>query len=217
MGDPHGSSRAPWDVRRPQPAIQALVEAGGFSGRVLDVGCGYGENALCIAASGLHVTGYDLDQEALDRAAEQAAERGLADRTRFLRFNARNLIDLGGDTTYDTVLDSLVFHGYQDPARRDLHVAGLATVLAPGGRLHLLCYSDQHVGPPDPPHTISLAAIREAFADGWTVDEVRETTTVSNLAPDGITSWLVTCSRATESPNPPSPLITKRNPDYAHG
>ncbi|MEZ0115521.1 SAM-dependent methyltransferase [Catenulispora sp. EB89] len=199
MGDPHGSPRAPWDVRRPQPAIQALVEAGGFSGRVLDVGCGYGENALFIAASGLHVTGYDLDREALDWAAEQAAERGLADRIRFLPFDARKLIGLGGGTTYDTVLDSLVFHSYGNAASRARHVAGLGTVLAPGGRLHLLCYSDRHVGPPDPPHTISLAAIREAFADGWAVDEVRETTSISNLAPDGVASWLVTCSRAAGS------------------
>ncbi|MEY9860631.1 SAM-dependent methyltransferase [Catenulispora sp. GAS73] len=166
---------------------------------MLDVGCGYGENALCIAASGLHVTGYDLDRAALDWAEGQAAKRGLGNRTRFLHFDARKLIDLGGGTTYDTVLDSLVFHAYQSPARRARHVAGLGTVLAPGGRLHLLCYSDQHVGPPDPPHTVSLAAIREAFTDGWTVDEVRETTSISNLAPDGVASWLVTCSRSTSS------------------
>lgn len=197
--DPHGSPRAPWDVRRPQPAVQALVEAGGFSGRVLDVGCGYGENALCIAASGLHVTGYDLDREALDWAEEQASRRGLWDRTKFLRFDARRLINLGGTTPYETVLDSLVFHSYKSPARRARHVAGLGTVLAPGGRLHVLCYSDQHVGPPDPPHTVSLAAIQEAFADGWTVDEVRETTSISNLAPDGVASWLVTCSRSSGS------------------
>jgi SAM-dependent methyltransferase len=176
--------------------VQALVEAGGFTGLVLDVGSGYGENALCIAASGLNVVGYELDREAVDWAKEQSRKRGLEKRARFLRFDIRKLINLGGSTVYDTVLDSLVFHSYQSPARRARHVAGLGTVLAPGGRLHLLCYSDRHVGPPDPPHTVSLADITEAFADGWSVDEVRETTSISNLAPDGVASWLVTCSRS---------------------
>ena len=188
-------SRAPWDVGRPQPSIQALVEAGGFTGQVLDVGSGYGENALCIAAAGLHVTGFEKDQEALDWSIEEAMRRGLQKQTRFVRFDLRELLSLRGSTVYDTVLDSLVFHAYRDPERRSQHVAGLRALTGPGGRLHLLCYSDQHVGPPDPPHTVSLAEITEAFADGWTVEEARETTTISNLAPNGVTSWLVTLIR----------------------
>jgi SAM-dependent methyltransferase len=185
----------PWDVRRPQPAVQALVEAGGFSGRVLDVGCGFGENALLIAASGPSVTGIDVDAAGLRRAAELARERSLASRTRFLSFDARRLADLGEQ--FDTVLDSLVFHSFEGRARRE-YVAGLRAVLRPGGRLHVLCYSDQHTGPPNPPHRISRAAIDEAFADGWSVDEVCETTALSNLAPDGITAWIFTCTRDRE-------------------
>jgi cyclopropane fatty-acyl-phospholipid synthase-like methyltransferase len=187
----------PWDVGRPQPAIRALVTSGGFTGRVLDVGCGYGENALLIAASGLSVTGLDLDAEGLRRAVEQARERRLDGRASFLRFDVRKLAGLG--ETFDSVLDSLVFHSFEGQARQD-YVAGLFSVLPPGGRLHVLCYSDQHAGPPNPPHRVSLADIHDAFTDGWTVDEVRETTCISNLAPDGIASWLVTCTRIEKEP-----------------
>jgi hypothetical protein len=36
----------PWEVGHPQPALVELAEAGAFTGRVLDVGCGTGEHAL---------------------------------------------------------------------------------------------------------------------------------------------------------------------------
>lgn len=166
-----------------------------ITGRVLDVGCGYGENALLIAASGLPVTGIDHDADGLRRAAERSRERALDNRARFIRFDVRQLSEFG--EVFDTVLDSLVFHSFEGRARRD-HVAGLRSVTSPGGRLYVLCYSDRHVGPPNPPHKVSRAAIDEAFADGWTVDEVRATTSISNLAPDGIASWLVSCTRDRE-------------------
>lgn len=186
---------SPWDVGEPQPAVRALVEAGGFAGRVLDVGCGYGENALLIAASGPHVTGLDRDDAGLGRAARLSRERGLDARTKFIRFDVQDLAGLG--EVFDTVLDSLVFHAFEGQARKE-YVAGLRSVLRPGGRLYVLCYSDQHVGPPNPPHLVSRADLHDAFADGWTVAEIRETTSISVLAPDGITSWLASCTRNQE-------------------
>jgi tellurite resistance protein TehB len=46
---------APWDVGHPQPAIARLASKGGFSGTVLDAGCGTGENALYLSSLGLSV------------------------------------------------------------------------------------------------------------------------------------------------------------------
>ncbi|HLA47035.1 MAG TPA: class I SAM-dependent methyltransferase, partial [Thermoplasmata archaeon] len=40
----------PWDIGRPQPEFVRLEEAGAIKGRVLDVGCGTGENALFLAS-----------------------------------------------------------------------------------------------------------------------------------------------------------------------
>ncbi|WP_104081751.1 bifunctional 2-polyprenyl-6-hydroxyphenol methylase/3-demethylubiquinol 3-O-methyltransferase UbiG [Cryobacterium sp. Y11] len=47
------------------------------AGRVLDVGCGEGADAFWLAEQGWHVTALDVSRVALDRAAAQAAARGI--------------------------------------------------------------------------------------------------------------------------------------------
>jgi 2-polyprenyl-3-methyl-5-hydroxy-6-metoxy-1,4-benzoquinol methylase len=49
----------PWDIGRPQKEFIRLAEDGEISGRVLDVGCGTGENALYLAHLGFEVWGID--------------------------------------------------------------------------------------------------------------------------------------------------------------
>src|SRR5277367_3589969 len=68
---------APWDIGRPQPAIARLASEGGFSGAVLDAGCGTGENALLVASLGLSVFGFDVAETALAMARKKAADRGI--------------------------------------------------------------------------------------------------------------------------------------------
>ena len=65
---------------------RGLADEGGFRPgmRVLDIGCGVGGPALNIAEhSGAHVTGVNIVPHQVDIARRRAAERGLADRTRF--------------------------------------------------------------------------------------------------------------------------------------
>lgn len=41
--------KTPWDIDYPQPAFQALIKRGDIKpGRVPDVGCGRGENAIML-------------------------------------------------------------------------------------------------------------------------------------------------------------------------
>src|SRR6266852_8937706 len=66
----------PWDVGRPQPAFVELVRAGELNrGKVLDVGCGTGENALYLAENGFSVIGVDLTSSAITAARAKAVER----------------------------------------------------------------------------------------------------------------------------------------------
>jgi hypothetical protein len=53
---------------------------------LLDVGCGWGELSLRVAAAApsAHVVGVDLDPVALDEARRRAGDRGLGDRTSYL-------------------------------------------------------------------------------------------------------------------------------------
>ena len=72
----HGGP-APWDTGRPQPAIMRLAAEGRFAGRLLDAGCGTGENALHVASLGFAVLGVDVAETALAIARAKAAERGI--------------------------------------------------------------------------------------------------------------------------------------------
>src|SRR5438874_6776359 len=103
----------PWDIGRPQPAFLELADAGALQGRVLDVGCGTGEHALMSAARGLEATGVDAAPAAITIAEAKARDRGLT--ARFLVWNA---LDLGSmDQPFDTVLDSGLFHVFDDHDR----------------------------------------------------------------------------------------------------
>jgi SAM-dependent methyltransferase len=64
------------------PAFESRLERGG---RLLDVGCGSGSLAcrLCERFPEITVVGVDLDADAVERARERAADRGLSDRTTF--------------------------------------------------------------------------------------------------------------------------------------
>jgi cyclopropane fatty-acyl-phospholipid synthase-like methyltransferase len=95
---------------------------------VLDVGCGTGEHALMAAARGL---------EAWDRhfpngdaiAGEKAIARGFS--ADFRVWNALNLKDLGDQ--FDTVIDSALFHVFDDD-ERGRYVSNLRAALSQGGR-----------------------------------------------------------------------------------
>ncbi|MEU9023993.1 class I SAM-dependent methyltransferase [Actinomadura sp. NPDC048394] len=180
----------PWDIGAPQPAFAALAQTGAMRGRVLDIGCGTGEHTLLAAAHGLDATGIDLADGALRMAESKAQERGLT--ARFLRLDALRVADLG--ESFDTALDSLVLHAFT-PADRAAYLDGLRSVLRPGGRLLLLCYSNLHTAEPDVPHKLSREDLESAFADGWALDFVQAAVSASNIHADGVTAWLAVCTR----------------------
>ncbi len=62
---------------------------------------------------------------------------------RFLMMDALKLAEF--PERFDTVIDSGLFHIFSDDDRQR-YVNGLASVLNPGGRLYLLCFSDEEPG-----------------------------------------------------------------------
>jgi ubiquinone/menaquinone biosynthesis C-methylase UbiE len=191
------AGRPPWDIGRPQPAFRDLADAGELRGRVLDVGCGTGEHTLMAAALGLDATGIDITVRALAIAREKATERALD--ARFLAWDATQLPILG--ERWQTVLDSGVFHVFDDAARAR-YVAALAAVVEPGGRYHLLVFSDRQGGSLGP-RRITEAEIRGAFVHGWSIRSIEpaimQTTTGFDpgpgRGPGGAQAWLATIER----------------------
>jgi SAM-dependent methyltransferase len=155
----------PWEIGRPQPAL--LEVAGGFRGRVLDIGCGSGEHALLAASLGLDAVGLDAAPTPVRLAREKAASRGL-DAT-FVLGDALDLPALF-DRPFDTVIDSALFHVFDD-ADRARFVGAVAAVTAPGARYYLLCFSDSAPGEGGP-RRVTEAELRMSFERGWRVDSI---------------------------------------------
>lgn len=137
-----------------------------ITGSILDAGCGTGENALFLASRGHKVTGIDFLEEPIEQAKQKAAEQGLS--ATFLVMDALHLKDL--PEVFDSVIDSGLFHVFSDEDRCR-YVEGLASVIKPGGRLFLLCFSDEQPGTQGP-RRISRREIEEAFAKGWEIESI---------------------------------------------
>jgi SAM-dependent methyltransferase len=191
--DTYSWDRPPaWDIGRPQPVFVRLAERDLLVGRVLDSGCGTGENTLLTAAHGATAVGIDLSARAIARAKAKAAERGLA--ARFETGDVLRLSDLG--LTFDVVIDSGVFHVFDDEARAR-YVASLASVLGPGGHCYLMCFSDRQPGEFGP-RRVSQDELRAAFSDGWSVASIEAEAFELNQVAFGISSaqaWLAVIQR----------------------
>jgi SAM-dependent methyltransferase len=159
------AGKAPWDIGKPQGTFTAVADR--VTGPVLDAGCGTGELALYLAARGHRVVGIDFVEEAIRRARAKAAERGLA--VEFLVKDATALWDW--DERFASVIDCGLFHCFSDDDRRH-YVRGLAGVLEPGGRLFLMCFSDEEPGS-EGPRRVSRQELYDAFADGWHVETIQ--------------------------------------------
>jgi len=180
----------PWDIGRPQGAFVALSAAGRIQGAVLDAGCGTGENALYLAVMGFAVTGIDAVPAAIAKAQAKADERGLA--ADFRVHDALHLETLG--SSFDTVIDSGLFHTFDDTARLDW-VKSLGRALRPGGHYFMLCFSELEPGD-DGPRRVTQDAIRSAFAgDEWCVESIVAARLESQRGSDGVQAWLATVGR----------------------
>jgi cyclopropane fatty-acyl-phospholipid synthase-like methyltransferase len=180
----------PWDIGRAQADVVRLVDAGLITGRVIDIGCGTGENALYCATAGLDVVGVDRSPEAIRQARDKARQRGAS-----IRFDVADVLDL---TEYrqgfDTATDSGVFHVFDDEDR-PRYEDSVHGVLRPGGQLFLLCFSEHQPGDWGP-RRVTQAELRETFTDGWHIDSIEAALLTTRLddAPQ-VAAWLAAMTR----------------------
>ncbi len=180
----------PWDIGQPQPVVVRLASEGRFAGRVLDAGCGTGENALLLASLGLPVLGFDVAETALAIAREKARDRGIE--VEFAAADAFRLECL--EAMFATVLDCGLLHTF-DGDERPRYAASLAAVTQHDGTLYVLCFSDD--GPDTGPHPISQEELRAAFkpSNGWNVARIEPDRVQTRFHENGAPAWLATIKR----------------------
>ena len=103
----------------------------------------------------------------LRRARAKAAERGLT--VEFLVKDATALTEWS--ERFTSVIDSGLFHCFADDDR-ERYVRGLEQVVEPGGRLFLMCFSNDEP-PGEGPRRVSRQELYDAFADGWEVESIQ--------------------------------------------
>jgi SAM-dependent methyltransferase len=184
------SATPPWDIGRPQPAFVHLADTGVITGRVLDAGCGTGEHVLMAAARGLDATGVDAAPTAIAIATQKATDRGIS--ARFVVWDALELGGLGEQ--FDTVLDSGLFHVFDDE-RRARYVESLGSVVHAGSRYLMACFSDRQPGDWGP-RRVREDEIRAAFARGWDIESIVPIEFRTTLDPPIAQAWLSTIRRA---------------------
>ncbi len=154
-------------IGEPQPALVELERTGQIRGTVLDVGCGTGEHTILLTRLGYVVLGIDFAPEAVEQARRNADEKGVG-----ARFEVADAMNLADEPGYDTIVDSALFHIFDD-GDRPKYVASLRNACRPGGIVHVLALSDQGrgFGP-----QVSGETIRDAFAGGWELEALEPTT-----------------------------------------
>ena len=175
----------PWDIGRPQAEFVRVASGGEIRGRVLDVGCGTGENAIFFAGLGREAWGLDAAPIALEKARRKAVERGA--RVKFVLGDALRLDELG--QRFDTITDCGLFHVFSDEDRR-AYVKSLKAGLERSGTYVMLCFSDEEPADWGGPRRVKAEEIREAFGRGWKVDYVKEARFSTTFNDAGGRAWL---------------------------
>ncbi|XOF34910.1 MAG: class I SAM-dependent methyltransferase [Candidatus Electrothrix sp. YB6] len=154
----------PWDTGMPDISLINLITRWPKCvGRVLEVGCGTGTNAVWLAQQGLEVTALDISGKAVALAEQRCAEQKV--QCRLLQDNFLTCSPMG---QFDLLFDRGCFHSVNGEEEQRSFVRQAAICLKPGGFwLSLIGNRDQvivdEIGPPRMSAAEICAAVEPAF------------------------------------------------------
>jgi cyclopropane fatty-acyl-phospholipid synthase-like methyltransferase len=155
----YAENNAPWDTGQPSSELRRILQQHEIPrGRVLELGCGTGTNAVFLAQQGFEVTAVDISALAIERARVKAAEAGV--NVTLATADLIELPDLG--PAFPFVFDRGVYHTVRREAL-DGFLETLARVSAPGGMYLTLAGNANEVRPDEegPPRVSAETICRE--------------------------------------------------------
>ncbi len=169
----------PWGDEEAHDILLDWISMGYVGGgkTAVDVGCGLGDNAVCLAANGYNVTAIDLSQSAIDWATKRFADSSVT-------FRQADLFDLPDDLIgqYDLVHETYTLQALPEAIRSKCFEA-IASLVAPKGRLLVICRSRaEDVVPDGPPWPLAKSELDAFLALGLREVEINKTIEVK---PDG--------------------------------
>ncbi len=181
--------------------------------RILEIGCGAGNNLWFAAREGFSVAGVDGSQSAIEYAQKRFAEDGLHGDLRVADF-----IHLPfSDDSFDFVIDraALTCSTFSD-ARKT--IAEVRRVLISGGKFYFTPYSDRHSSfisgkPGQDGRTVDISGgtltgigpitfygkrdVLDMFADGWKMVGLRHIEIIEEMEPEYLVhaEWLAVAEK----------------------
>ena len=143
------TKNTPWDVGKPDfNLIEIVTQRPVAPCKVLDIGCGTGDNAAWLAQKGFQVVATDSSDMALAKAKEKAAAAGFA--CDF--FNVDFLNNRIEGAPFEFAFDRGCFHSFGDGADRSRFAQNVAAHLVENGLwLTLAGNADEQRKTPGPP------------------------------------------------------------------
>lgn len=145
-------------------------------GRALDLGTGSAVWGVRLARRGWEVTGIDIVEKALRRAARRADSAGAT--IRLVHGDVTALREAGLGSGFGLLLDTGTFHGLSDADRQAMG-REVSAVAAPDATLILDCFAPRRRGPL--PRGASRADVEQAFP-GWAITDIE----VADTEPDAL-------------------------------
>lgn len=166
------SGNLPWDTGRHDSNLSRCIEENNIApGRMLDLGCGTGSNALWLAKLGFCVTGVDIAPLAIEAARQKASSEAVN-----ITFSTADILtDPIPNAPFEFVFDRGCFHSLDDPADTERCTELISGYLTRAGLwLSLMGSADGPVRESGPPRR-SASDITSAVEPGFEIISLRRT------------------------------------------
>jgi len=161
--------RPGWDTGRPSTELKRLFEQKLLRpGRVLELGCGTGVNAVYLASQGCDVTAIDLAPTALQTAKERAREAGVQ-----VRWVQADVLAPPPLEPFDLIFDRGCYHGVRRQNAAG-YVETVKRLCRPGGRVLILAGNSNEPGPAYGPPRVDETELVSDFSAAFDFERLQE-------------------------------------------